>query len=102
MALARALGELSARIRRARTALWCALQLASVDLPARCVRAAEAEAGRRVVGLVSTACPSARGGVGGAAWCNEYSDAGGEVLTDTEDVREDDDEAEASCPQISM
>lgn len=39
-ALAGALMDLAISTRRARTALWCALQLASIDLPPQCLRQA--------------------------------------------------------------
>lgn len=46
MALAEGLNELTFRTREARTALWCALQLSSTDLPLICIRAAELSAVR--------------------------------------------------------
>lgn len=46
MALAEGLNELTFRTREARTALWCALQLSSTDLPLICIRAAEMSAMR--------------------------------------------------------
>lgn len=39
--LAAAIGELTTLTRHARTALWCALQMASCDVPIQCVRSAE-------------------------------------------------------------
>jgi len=40
LSLAASLGDLTLDLRRARTALWCSLQLASSDLPLSCVDAA--------------------------------------------------------------
>jgi hypothetical protein len=80
-------------IRQARTALWGALQLASNDLPARCVRAAESES-RRHIGLSLHSHLSARGTVAGG-WPNDNLDMGGEVLTDTEDMPEEEDRLDA-------
>jgi len=40
LALASALNELGYHTRRARTALWCSLQLASRDLPQVCLESA--------------------------------------------------------------
>ena len=42
LALAAAINELSSHTRRARTAMWCALQMAAQDVPLACVRSAEA------------------------------------------------------------
>ena len=41
LALAAAINELTAQTRRARTAMWCGLQMASKDMPAQCMRTAE-------------------------------------------------------------
>lgn len=46
LALAEGLDELTFHTREARTALWCALQLSSTDLPLVCIRAAETSARR--------------------------------------------------------
>lgn len=48
LALASALSCLTSGIRDARTALWCALQTASRDLPSRCIDVAKTVANRRV------------------------------------------------------
>jgi len=40
LALAAALGDLTTDLRRARTVLWCCLQLGSCDLPTSCIDAA--------------------------------------------------------------
>jgi len=47
LALASALNELGYHTRRARTALWCSLQLASRDLPHICLQSAVTAAGSR-------------------------------------------------------
>jgi len=41
LALAAALGDLTTELRRARTVLWCCLQLGSCDLPSSCIEAAK-------------------------------------------------------------
>lgn len=41
MALASALGLLTSDLRRARTMLWCCMQLGSCDLPSSCIEAAK-------------------------------------------------------------
>lgn len=48
LALASSLEELSKKTRKARTALWVALQMASFDLPESCMKAAYAMASREV------------------------------------------------------
>jgi hypothetical protein len=50
LALAAALSDLTGRTCQARTALWCALQLSIIDLPAPCLREAERRARRRLPG----------------------------------------------------
>lgn len=47
-ALAQAIQDLGQCTREARNALWCALQISSVDLPMRCLRKAEAVAARNL------------------------------------------------------
>ena len=41
LALAAAINELSSHTRRARTGMWCALQMSSNDVPVQCLRCTE-------------------------------------------------------------
>lgn len=41
LALAAAIRELTTLTRRSRTAMWCALQLSSQDMPPQCLKSAE-------------------------------------------------------------
>ena len=70
LALAAAINELTEHTRRARTAMWCGLQMASRDMPAQCMRtAAEAH---------STPCHSANTSTS-SALLNTSVDSSGEA-----------------------
>ena len=86
IALAGALGELATSIPEARSALWSALQLASIDLPARCLNAAKETAAKQKVSLE----PRHSAGTMAAGWSNKPFEVGGDVLTDAEDLRKED------------
>jgi Meiosis-specific coiled-coil domain-containing protein MEIOC len=99
LALASALNSLTINTRGARTALWCALQLASSDLPPKCIYFAKQTTERRFCPNSSVTrspvpweCQVGLSAVQQACWpqtldrmnsvTNEYDD---EVFTDTEE-----------------
>jgi len=86
LALASALCNLGACLRTVRTALWCALQLTCVDLPAACISLAQQTAHRRLL-LMSHHIRGKTHAVGSTAESWDYGD---DILSDGDEIPEED------------
>jgi len=91
-ALASALGVLTSSLRRARTMLWCCLQLGSCDLPSSCIAAAKHSAELNIPSHNSRLRTTAACHAHFDCWKNKQSTAETATCNDVDICDDDDDD----------
>lgn len=98
LALASALCVLGTCLRTVRTALWCALQLTCADLPAACLGLARQTAARHLVLAMHHGHGKTHAVASGSM--TELWEHGDELLSDGEDIPEEDETREEETRQF--
>ena len=98
LALANALCLLGTCLRSVRTALWCALQLTCVDLPAQCIRLAQQTAARHLVLTMHLGRGKSHTITGGSA--TELWEHGDDLLSDGDEIPEEDETQDGEARQF--